>query len=99
MIDQKAVQADIASIFDEELGLTVASPDEDLFKSGVMDSLSFVNMLMQLESRFGIAVSLEELELDNFRSLKKIAEFVARRTFESDSHVASISNGKRQAPA
>jgi methoxymalonate biosynthesis acyl carrier protein len=99
MNDQDAVLAVIASIFDEELGLTVPSPDEDLFKSGVMDSLSFVNMLTQLEGRFGIVVSLEELEMDNFRSLREIAEFVTQRGDRSTDSVTSISQEKNRTSA
>jgi acyl carrier protein len=97
--DKDAVLATIASIFDEELGLTVPSPDEDLFKSGVMDSLSFVNMLTQLEGQFGIVVSLDELELDNFRSLRGIAEFVAQHSAGKADCVMSISQGKSRTSA
>lgn len=63
----------------ETLHVEVPSPDTDLFESGVLDSLGFVEILLQLEGEFGIKVSLDDLEIDRFRSVGKIAAFVASR--------------------
>lgn len=70
----------IAALFESQLDLVVPSADTDLFESGALDSLSFVKLLLHIETDFGIAVSLEELDLDEFRSVAAIAGFVARRT-------------------
>lgn len=67
----------IAAFFSERLSLTVLSPAEDLFETGVLDSLAFVDLVMHLEQRFDIQISTDEMEPDNFRSIAKIAAFVA----------------------
>jgi methoxymalonate biosynthesis acyl carrier protein len=67
----------IAAFFSERLNLTVSSPAEDLFETGVLDSLAFVDLVMHLEQRFDIRISTDEMEPDNFRSIVKIAAFVA----------------------
>lgn len=48
--------------------------------SGALDSLSFVGLLAKLEQEFGIRISIDDIEIDNFRCLDKISDFVASRT-------------------
>lgn len=74
-IDQ--LQAQIWEVFEGELGLKPPDADTDLFGSGIMDSLTFVNLLVCLERRFGLTVRLESLELENFQSITRIARFIA----------------------
>lgn len=72
----------IDHIFADVLHLDVPAADVDLFESGVLDSLAFVELLLQLEREFGVTVSLDELEVDNFRSIQRIAEFVEPRSVD-----------------
>jgi len=77
MPEMNALEADIARIFEQQLGLVVPEADTDLFQTGVLDSLSFVNLLLELEKRFKIAVTLDDLELEKFQSIRGIAAFIA----------------------
>jgi len=61
------------------LSLEVSSVDTDLVETGLLDSLALVELLAQLEETFGVSVSTDDLELENFRSIASIAGFVARR--------------------
>jgi D-alanine--poly(phosphoribitol) ligase subunit 2 len=65
----------IFNIFDA-LNIEVPSEDTDLFESGLLDSLTFVELLVQVEEQMGVTVTLENLEPDNFRSIRRIATFV-----------------------
>jgi acyl carrier protein len=69
----------IADLFVGKLGLDIPSRDTDLFETGALDSMAFVELLALLEEEFGLAVSLDDIEIDNFRSIERIAEFVAGR--------------------
>ena len=69
----------IAAIFQEALHLDPPPSDLDLFDTGVLDSLAFVELLLRLEQDFGVAVSVDDLELENFRTIERIAAFVATR--------------------
>lgn len=73
-----ALYDEIITIFLERLHATVPSLDADLLASGVLDSLALVELLLQLEIRYGIQISLEHLDFDDFRSVASIAAFVAR---------------------
>ena len=67
----------ITAFFYEHLNLVISSPAEDLFETGALDSMAFVDLVMHLEQQFDIRISADELEPDNFRSVAKIAGFVA----------------------
>ncbi len=73
------IQRQIATLFAERLAVEVPSPETDLINAGLLDSLKFVELLLHLEQEFHTQVNFNEVELDNFRSIQKIAEFVARR--------------------
>jgi acyl carrier protein len=69
----------IAEIFAGKLNRPVAGPDTDLFETAVLDSLAFVDLLMHLEEACGIRIEPEDFDLDRFRSISRIAAFVAER--------------------
>lgn len=79
MLDSAATQNQIAQLLARHFNLEVLSPETDLIETGALDSLSFVELLVHLEREFGVKVTLAELEIDNFRSIAKVAEFVASR--------------------
>ena len=70
------VRAELAAVFADVLKIHVPSPDADLLTTGLLDSIGFVNLLVELERRLGVQVALESLEPENFSSLERIAEFV-----------------------
>ncbi len=70
---------EIRKLFTEKLLVEVPSPDTDLLETGALDSASLVEMLLHLEERFGVRLSIEELEIAHFRSLNSIAELVGTR--------------------
>lgn len=73
------LQDRVAALFAEKLQIEVSSAESDLFEMGVLDSLKFVELLVHLEEEFGTKCSLEDLEIDNFRSVARIAAFVTDR--------------------
>ncbi len=79
MADRADIERRIADVFERHLHVRVPSPETDLFESGVLDSLTFVDLLVRLEQEFGIRTTVDELEVDEFNSIARIAEFVLRR--------------------
>lgn len=72
----------LTMLFIERLQVDVPSVEADLVESGVLDSLMFVELLLQLEQDFGITISSETLEIDHFRSIAKIAEYLINQGAE-----------------
>ncbi len=69
----------ITELFQQELNIKVSSPDTDLIEEGLIDSLMLVTLIMHLESEYGITVAFEDIELDNFRTVNAIEQFVSSR--------------------
>lgn len=61
------------------LEIPAAADDADLLGSGLVDSFGLVEILTALESRFGIAVDMQALELDDVRSVNALARYVRQR--------------------
>ena len=79
MSDVNTLRERVAAIFSGALHLEVPSHDTDLFESGVLDSLAFVELLLQLEREFGVTTSVDDLDVATFRSISTIADFVQVR--------------------
>jgi len=79
MTDVRELETRIARLFAERLEVEVPSPDLDLFEAGVVDSLMFVKLLATLEEQFGFRLAFEELEIDDFRTVRHTARFVAAK--------------------
>jgi len=79
MIDSLALQQQVTALFAEKLNLDVASAETDLIEAGLLDSLTLVELLAQLEESFDVSISTDDMELENFRSITSIAMFVMQR--------------------
>ena len=53
--------------------------DDSLTSRGILDSTGALELVSHLESRYGIAVTDEELHPDNLDSIDRIAAFVERK--------------------
>jgi len=80
MISSATVSHDqITHLLLERVHVEAPSAETDLMESGLLDSLTLVELMASLEEKFGIRISFDEIEIDNFRSVRKIAEFVSQR--------------------
>ena len=78
MSDRERIQEQVTEILREKSSVDVGL-DDDLIDAGVLDSLTFVELILELEQRFELAIDITALELDDLRSVVKIVEFVARQ--------------------
>ncbi len=69
----------IERILRERMAVEVPAPDTDLFDSGLVDSLAFVELLVGIEEELGQRIALAEIELDDLRSTDRIARLLASR--------------------
>ena len=74
-----AVADGVESIFREALSTQVPSHETDLIATGRLDSLALVELLFEIEQRFGVEMAVDALDIEQFRSLERIAAFVSQR--------------------
>ncbi|HEY6198071.1 MAG TPA: acyl carrier protein [Candidatus Binatia bacterium] len=67
----------IAGVFSQKLHIEVPSMETDLMETGILDSLTLVELLFHIEQELGLKISLETLDLDHFRSIARIAAYLA----------------------
>ena len=53
--------------------------DDALFDIGVLDSMGMVDVLLFLQKEFDLKVDGSDLVLENFGSIRSLAQYVARR--------------------
>jgi len=76
MWDRTVALERLRTLFLCHLHLEVPSADTDLLETGLLDSLQLVDLLLLIEEEFGRRISLEAIELDDLRSLTRLAELV-----------------------
>jgi D-alanine--poly(phosphoribitol) ligase subunit 2 len=74
--DSAAVLAQLQAIFRDVLNVVVPAPDTDLIETGLLDSLALVELLFEIEQRFGVDLALDDLDIENFRTLERLAAVV-----------------------
>jgi acyl carrier protein len=62
----------------ERLNIEVPGDAVDLIEQGVLDSLNVVDLLLHIEREWGIRVSVDDAQIDDFRTIASIARYVER---------------------
>ena len=63
-------------------GIDLADSD-DFLARGILDSLGFVELVEEVQTRYAITVADDEITEDNFGSIDAITGFVARKRAET----------------
>ena len=58
------------------LSIEVPANDTDLVEAGLLDSLALVMLIADVEHEFQIELPLGDLDVDRFRSVDRMAEFL-----------------------
>jgi len=88
--DTNAIIRRLGALFVESLHIEAPSADTDLFETGILDSLQLVELLVQLEQRFGFKIKIDDIDLDDLRTLARIAGLVAARTAGAGTQTAQL---------
>jgi acyl carrier protein len=68
----------------DALSVDVPDGDTDLVNSGLLDSLGLVMMIVEIEHEFQLELPLDDLDVDRFRSVNRIAEFLGASLVGTD---------------
>ncbi len=76
------IHSNVLAIVRESLTVENIDIEQDLIESGLLDSLALVQLMMALEDGFNITISPEELDIEDYRSIKTMSRMIARISFE-----------------
>ena len=74
--DNEILHAQLRAFFSEKLSVEVSSVDTDLVQTRILDSLALVELLAYIEKEFETEISLDDVEIEDFCSIARIAEYV-----------------------
>jgi D-alanine--poly(phosphoribitol) ligase subunit 2 len=99
MTDTNAIIQRLGAVFVESLHIEAPAEDTDLFETGILDSFQLVELLLQIEQRFGFQIKIDDIDLDDLRTLARIARLVARAAEAASLTARPSSSGVRQGAA
>ncbi|MEU9076320.1 acyl carrier protein [Kitasatospora sp. NPDC004745] len=76
MADNRAV---IREFILESITESTVGDDEDIFERGLVRSMFVMQLVLFVEQEFGISVTGDDLQFDNFRTVERIDELVTRK--------------------
>lgn len=77
MLDESTIREAARAVVQSMTGALVAD-DEALISSGLIDSLSILKLIGQLEERLNIAIPAAQLQPDDFENVDWIVDTVVR---------------------
>ena len=78
-IDPTEVKEAVRTFIAQSVNISGLGDDADLFETGIVNSLFAVQLTTFVEARFGIEVGMDDLEIENFKSIAATTAFVLRK--------------------
>lgn len=72
-------KARILAFLSQFFGEHKLAEDEDIFATGFVNSLFVMQLVLFVEGEFGITVEDEDLEIDNFNTLRALDALINRK--------------------
>ena len=67
----------VTAVMSDQAGIDVPDAETDLLDAGLIDSMALVTLIVAFEDTFGVQLPLDDFDIDRFRSVASIAEFLA----------------------
>ncbi len=77
--DEKPICAKIRAFILTAIHVPDLADDDNLFESGIVNSLFAVQLMTFIEKTFAIEVGPDDLDIANFKSIEAAAAFVLRK--------------------
>ena len=73
-------EQELINMFSHSMNIAVSSVELDLIQEGILDSLTLVDLLFNIENSFNVQISIEDLDADKLRTIRKIGEYVDEKS-------------------
>jgi acyl carrier protein len=74
--DGMPTDAGLLELIRDRLNIDVVDLDVDLIETGMIDSLALVTLITALEERFACELPLDDFDIENFRSARRITQYL-----------------------
>lgn len=77
MTGEKAnIKGNIRSFLSKYVSIEKLDDDKNIFQSGLVDSLFAMQLVNWLEEEYGMSISNDQLDLENFKSINAISNLI-----------------------
>ena len=76
---RSGIKETVREFISSSINIAGVNDDENLFESGIVNSLFAVQLMTFIEKTFAIEVGPEDLDVENFKSLNAMTAFVLRK--------------------
>jgi acyl carrier protein len=76
---ENGVKESVKRFILSSINITHLGDDDNLFESGIVNSLFAVQLMTFMEKTFAIEVEMDDLDIENFKSLNAATAFVVRK--------------------
>jgi len=77
--EEKKVREAVTRFLLSSINLAKLNDEDDLFESGIVNSLFAVQLMTFLEKTFLMEVGMDDLDIENFKSVNATTAFVMRK--------------------
>jgi acyl carrier protein len=79
-IDLSQIKEIVRGFINNSINIDTLGDDANLFESGLINSLFAIQLTTFVERQFGIEVGMDDLSIENFKSINATAAFVTRKS-------------------
>jgi acyl carrier protein len=81
--DEKGIKETVRNFILSSINIPNLSDDDNLFESGIVNSLFAVELMTFIEKTFALEVEMDDLDIENFKSLNATTAFVMQKNGQS----------------
>jgi len=81
--DAEHIEQRLSALFVDSFHFDPPTPDLDLIETGILDSHQLAELLLTLEREFRFSIAVEDIDLDDLRTVQSVARLIAKRTAEN----------------
>lgn len=73
------IKENLRSFFSRFIADTEINDDDDLFGSGLVNSLFAMQLIMYIEKNYDIKIDKDDLDIQNFSSIRSISQYILNK--------------------
>jgi methoxymalonate biosynthesis acyl carrier protein len=77
--EEKNIKESVKRFILSSINFTHLDDDDNLFESGIVNSLFAVQLMTFIEKTFSIEVEMDDMDIENFKSLNATTTFVLKK--------------------
>jgi methoxymalonate biosynthesis acyl carrier protein len=77
--DENNVKETVTRFLLSSINIATLNNDDNLFESGIVNSLFAVQLMTFLEKTFALEIGMDDLDIENFKSVNAATAFVLKK--------------------